>query len=128
MYHRYGGRGIKVCEKWIRSYATFYQDMGPVPDLCSLDRINNDGNYEPNNCRWANKKLQDNNRITSLIIEFNGKRQTLQQWSDELGINAATLHSRIKIQGWPFNKALTTPLTDRWHGYGTIKKQRKIYA
>lgn len=107
-YKDYGGRGIKICERWL-DFANFLADMGqPDGDLC-LERIDNDGNYEPSNCRWATRKEQANNRRSSAFIEFQDERLTLQQWSERLGIKRATIALRLKT-GWSVEKALTQPL------------------
>jgi len=108
-YHRYGGRGIFVCDHWKKSFNNFLSDMRVAPEGCTLDRINNDGNYEPFNCRWATKKEQSNNASFNKIIEFENKKYTLTQLSEKLNINYATLSSRIKS-----GKNLTDVVLDRY--------------
>ena len=108
-YPRYGGRGITVCERWRSSFENFLADMGrrPGPEY-SLDRINNDGNYEPGNCRWATIGEQAMNRRDNHWIEFNGERRCLTEWARHLGINRATLQYRIAHMSTA--EALTMPL------------------
>lgn len=84
-YAAYGGRGIKVSERW-QSFANFLTDMGERPEGHTLERGNNDGNYEPGNCRWATKKEQAANRRSTVIVEYLGRKQTLIAWCRELGI------------------------------------------
>jgi hypothetical protein len=105
-YPKYGGRGIKLCERW-RVFANFYADMGarPSPDH-SIDRTDTDGDYAPENCRWATSKEQANNGRHNRWIELNGERKTMKQWSEHLGINYYTLADRIR-RGWPPEKALS---------------------
>lgn len=99
-YKRYGGRGIKVCAAWKNKktgFAQFLIDMGEPPSSKhSLDRIENDGNYEPSNCRWVIEKTQARNKSSNRLITFNGKKQSLADWADELKIPYFTLHSRLK--------------------------------
>lgn len=93
----YIGRGITVCERWNNSYPSFLEDMGPRPStLHSIDRINNDGNYEPGNCRWATQKEQGNNRRTNHFVVINGVSKTIQQWCDEYGLPDTTFHNRLR--------------------------------
>ena len=95
-YYRYGGRGIKVCERWRNSFEDFYADMGPRPtEGHSIDRKDNDGNYEPDNCRWATRREQMNNRSVNVRYEFQGKSLTLAEIARILGVSVATLRSRI---------------------------------
>lgn len=109
-YSRYGGRGIVVCERWRQSFAAFYDDMGPRPSAKhSIDRINNNGNYEPDNCRWATRSEQQRNKRDSRIIECFGKRLTLAGWEDETGIYRKTIAIRIDKLRWPVDRALTEP-------------------
>src|ERR1035437_5533989 len=82
-YADYGGRGIKMCQRWFDSFFAFLTDMGPRPNGLTIDRINNDGNYEPGNCRWATMKEQCSNRRSNVMLEYNGKTMTLRQWSVE---------------------------------------------
>ena len=107
-YDRYGGRGIKVCEEWhdFWKFVEWSDSVGGKPDGYTIDRINNDGNYEPSNCRWANWETQTSNKSSNRFIEFNGKTQTIHQWSVELGIHHQTLTTRIN-RGWSIERALT---------------------
>lgn len=96
-YSNYGGRGITVCDRWKNSFINFYQDMGPRPtDLHSIDRINNEGNYEPNNCRWATIEEQANNRTTNIKYMFNGDMRTLAQIAKQTNICYENLRRRLK--------------------------------
>lgn len=100
MYEHYGGRGIKVCDRWKHSFDNFYSDIGKFyePGL-SIDRIDPDGDYTPDNCRWANAELQANNTTRNRWITVNGITKTLSQWSKITGINRRTIAARIDIQG-----------------------------
>ena len=96
-YKNYGGRGIEVCDRWLESFKNFYDDMGKRPGVnYSLDRINNDGNYEPNNCRWADKITQSRNKRSSKTTKsgFNGVSwdKYTQKWFVTIGINNKTIH------------------------------------
>lgn len=84
-YARYGGRGIQVCDRWI-DFDNFVEDMGIRPIGTTLDRINNDGNYEPGNCQWATKNQQGGNQSTNRYLSFQGRTQHLSQWASELNV------------------------------------------
>jgi len=112
-FHRYGGRGISVLERWRTSFASFFEDMGNRPSsLHSLDRIDNDGNYEPSNCRWATAKVQQSNRRSVVLLEFNGERLPLSDWSSRSLISRSTISQRLS-NGWTVADALTTPVDKR---------------
>lgn len=105
-YHNYGGRGIRVCARW-RSFPNFLADMGLKPSSRhSLDRRDNDGNYEPSNCHWATKREQDNNKRTCWRISFDGETHTMREWSILLGLHFATLHYRLTRGNWSIADAL----------------------
>ena len=104
-FYRYGGRGIGVCERW-RKFENFYADMGDRPSGTSLDRINNEGNYEPRNCRWATPTEQANNKSRSLRFCYNGIEDNARGWSRRLGIKYSVLKDRI-YRGWSFERAIT---------------------
>lgn len=108
-YDRYGGRGIKVCDEWhdFWSFVKWSDSIGGRPNGYTLDRIDNDGNYCPENCRWADWKTQTSNKSSNRYITYNGKTQTIQQWSINIGLNEQTLTNRIN-RGWSIEKALTT--------------------
>jgi len=95
VFRHYGGRGIKVCDRW-NDFANFIADMGERPPGTSIDRIDNDGNYEPTNCRWATAKEQiDNRRCTVWLTAF-GETRTITQWSERVGLTAHCIRGRIK--------------------------------
>lgn len=110
-FRHYGGRGIKVCSRWRNSFEEFFEDMGKRPSSKhSIDRINNDGNYEPGNCRWATRIVQARNTRDFITVLFNGKNQSLQEWANETGIPRNRLYDRLYREGWSMERALTTPM------------------
>lgn len=107
-FHNYGGRGIVVCDRW-RSFANFYADMGERPKGHTLDRIDNDGPYSPENCKWATYREQANNTRTLRLITFDGRTQSVSEWERELGLPLKTrLH-----RGWDVAFAFTLAVGDR---------------
>lgn len=104
-YQYYGGRGIEVCPAWLNSFPQFLEDMGPRPEGATLDRVDVDGPYSPENCRWADWETQCNNKRNSVYIEWDGKRMSLSQWAKQREIGRATLAYRIK-SGWSIEEAL----------------------
>ena len=107
-YQNYGARGIKVCERWAQSFHAFMQDMGERPGpTYSLDRIDNNGNYEPGNCRWATPTQQANNKRnnTLRLIEHDGVVKTPAQVASEIGISLILLKQRLRA-GWPVERAI----------------------
>ncbi|VWD20642.1 hypothetical protein [Burkholderia contaminans] len=106
-YPDYGGRGIKVCDRWL-TFENFLADMGLPPQKgLTLDRFpNNDGNYEPGNVRWATKKEQANNRRSSRILVFNGESMTIAQWEDRQGFRRGLINTRLQ-DGWTVERAIT---------------------
>ena len=104
-YKNYGGRGITVCKRW-HDFENFYADMGDKPKGMTLERIDNDGPYLPDNVCWASYKDQANNRRSNVVLEFQGRKQTMQQWSDEMGLKIQTVWARLN-RGWSVDRALT---------------------
>lgn len=108
-YMSYGGRGIKVCERWLERFENFLEDMGPSPGKgMSIDRIDVHGNYEPNNCRWATRSEQQRNRRNNPRAEYEGKLVTLVELSERFKISYRALKYRLD-NGWEINEALKTP-------------------
>ena len=94
-YKYYGGRGIKVCKRWMK-FENFYKDMGSVPEGMTLERIDNNGNYEPSNCKWATFKEQHNNSSRNVILKYKGISMNMVQWAEKLGLSRACLWDRVK--------------------------------
>lgn len=116
-YNRYGGRGISICSDWL-DYAKFrnwalFSGYDPKSEYrkCTLDRINNDGNYCPENCRWVTQKIQNNNRSSNhYVTNSDGVSRTLSGWAETTGIRKDTLRRRIFVMNWNVDRALTEPV------------------
>lgn len=109
-YKNYGARGISVCDEWKdpKAFADWAFQSGYSENL-TLDRVDNNGNYCPQNCKWSTYTEQNNNRTTNVFFEFNGERHTCAEWSRITGISAALIWARINLRGWSIEKTLTTP-------------------
>lgn len=108
-YDSYGGRGIEMCERWRDSFENFLADMGERPEGKTLERVDNDGDYEPDNCRWASSREQASNRRNTRMISYGGREQTLTQWAREYSLSRGVLWHRINL-GWSLERALTEPV------------------
>jgi hypothetical protein len=106
-HQSYQKNNIQVCERWMHSYDNFLKDMGECPPNCSLDRIDNDGDYSPENCRWADSSTQTKNRGSfNLLYTYNNETKVLKDWARYFGISYNTLHSRIFRSGRTFEQAI----------------------
>jgi len=113
-YLNYGGRGIKMCKRWRDSFDDFLEDMGKRPSQKhTIERINNDGDYSPENCRWATRKEQAVNKRNNCFVAFNGETNTISQWSRKFEVTYRVLQKRINQLGWPIEKALTEPIKEK---------------
>ena len=101
-FNYYGGRGVKVCDRWLprqpgaQGFHNFVDDMGERPEGTTLDRINSEGDYSPENCRWATSKEQTRNRSSNIMITRNGRKLCAQDWADEIGVTAPTIIKRYR--------------------------------
>ena len=111
-YFNYGGRGISVCKEWDESFESFcnWAISHGYKDNLTLDRIDNSGNYEPNNCHWKDRFYQMNHMRRNHLLTYNGKTQTLTEWAREIGMLQTTLDSRINRYHWSVEEALTIPV------------------
>lgn len=110
-YKDYGGRGITICDEWLDSFEAFrdWAMANGYRDDLTIDRIDVNGNYEPSNCQWATQKEQQNNKRNNHLLSYNGKTQTISQWSDETGLEWMVIYDRLR-NGWPIDRILTEPL------------------
>lgn len=107
-YSRYGGRGIRVCDRW-RSFENFLADMGEKPEGMTLDRIDNDGHYQPGNCRWASRLKQANNKSNNRIVRALGQSMTASEWERKTGVLSTTIRARIDSSGVHADTAVSAP-------------------
>lgn len=126
-YKDYGGRGIAMCEEWLENFDNFvdWALLNGYEDELTIDRVDNDGNYGPENCRWVTKKVQNRNKRTNVLITYNGQTKCLRDWCDELNLPYDATHNRI-TKGWPVDKAFTEPLFDHETAINRIAKERGI--
>lgn len=110
-FPRYGGRGITVCERW-QDFRNFLQDMGERPHGLTLDRIDVNGNYEPANCRWADRTTQSRNRRDNVLLTHQGVTAPMAEWAERIGCKKGSLWHRIHA-GWTVERALTQPFNTR---------------
>lgn len=113
-FTNYGRRGISICNEWINNFISFYNwsiKNGYMPNL-QIDRINNNGNYCPENCRWVTAKQNGNNKNNNHLMIYNNETHTISEWSDITGIKQQTIKSRLNISKWSIEKTLTTSLKD----------------
>ena len=110
-YINYGRRGIKVCEEWLKDFSVFesWALENGFDKKLSIERIDNDGGYSPENCKWANRSEQANNRRSNRNLTFKGRTQNLRAWANELGIKENTIRARLDNLGWSVEKSLTKP-------------------
>ena len=117
-YPHYGGRGIRVCQAWEKDFARFLSDVGPRPSRDHfLDRIDNNGDYRPGNVKWSTRSEQQRNTAQNVVVELNGERHCIKEWSEILGVTYTTLYTRIVSRGWPLEKAISSK---RYHKSGVI--------
>ena len=111
-FERYGGRGIYVCDRWQNSFINFYNDMGNKPEGLTIERVDNNGPYSPDNCIWANRTAQNNNKRNNHIITIGGETKNLNQWIMFYGIATPTFKNRVK-RGWSVIDAVSKPINHK---------------
>lgn len=108
VYNSYGARGIKVCDEWLNDFESFYNwsYANGYKQGLSIDRINNNGNYEPNNCRWVDMSVQSTNKRNTIYLTYNNKTQSMKQWANELGLNYGNFKYRIRDKNMSIDEAI----------------------
>lgn len=126
-YPRYGGRGIKMCERW-NDFRNFYADMGDAPSPShSIDRIDNDGDYSPENCRWATPSQQTRNSTKARMVTFNGETKSVTDWAEEYGLPPKLLMKRL-YRGDSFENAVAKPITNSLkERANNMKSNRRVF-
>lgn len=116
-YHNYGGRGIAVCDEWKENFQEFYDwaIANGYGDTLSVDRIDNNGNYCPENCRWTDRNVQNRNRRNNHKLTYNGVSKTVVEWAEEKNMPYELLLNRLNKLGWSVERSLTTPIEKRMH-------------
>ncbi len=123
-FHYIVNKGIKCCDEWLNSFEQFYKDMGPCPKNYSIDRIDNSGDYCPENCRWASSHTQAENRGEfNLLFEYKGHTYILKKWAKILNINYSTLYSRIYKHGLSFENAIKKDPFNKLYEFNGEKKK-----
>lgn len=114
LYKDYGARGIEVCDEWLNDFEHFYNwaISNGYQDNLTIDRINNNGNYEPSNCRWVDMKTQNRNRRSNVWLECRGQKKILNDWAKDLNVDRRTISRRLKL-GWSVENALFTPVNGK---------------
>lgn len=111
-FANYGGRGILVCREWRESFETFLRDMGERPVGMTIDRIDVNGHYSPENCRWVTPKQQCRNKRDNRVIEFDGYTRCIAEWAEIMGAKVSAIRMRL-AKGWTVERTLTTPIEPR---------------
>lgn len=126
-YKDYGGRGIKICDEWMDDFDEFadWSKANGYQLGLTIDRINNDGNYEPDNCRWITKREQNRNKRTNKIVEYNGVEKPLVEWCEELGLKYDPIHNRLE-KGWSVEDAFNTPLASEYESFASICRRHGL--
>lgn len=127
MYHRYGGRGITVCDRWLGKggYDRFMDDMGECPDpSLSIDRIDNNKGYSKENCRWACRQTQNRNTGRNRLVEIDGVAKCIEEWASVSGVSSHCIAKRLK-RGWAAQEAV---YTQEQTGVGHLKKRRRDHG
>lgn len=125
-YPRYGGRGIVMCDEWLNSpleFAKWMNETKPKDGYYTIDRIDNDGPYSPENCKWSTRKEQQRNTSQNRILEFNGESHCMSEWAEIMGINYKLLSNRIS-KGWSIERALTEPVNKK-HSHKKLDKPKE---
>lgn len=120
-FHRYGGRGITVCAEW-HDFETFRRDMGDPPDNRSIERINNNRGYSPDNCKWATDKEQQRNLRSNRMLTLNGVTKCASDWADIVGLTTSQICDRLRL-GWSAEDAITTPKLKKGQRYGRTSRK-----
>lgn len=126
-YKDYGGRGIRVCQEWLDDYDAFAdwaKENGYQLGL-TIDRIDNDGDYEPSNCRWITRREQNRNKRTNKLIEYRGEVKPLVVWCEELGLRYDPIHNRIE-KGWDVERAFNVPLASEHESFSSICRRHGV--